>query len=137
MKSVVKNALTTPRKMHLILKAVKKIKKVSVLLSTLRFINKKAAGILSKAVQSAVANAQHFNKQPNNINKIDIEKLEIEYINIGRGEVRKRLMPRARGHSDQIHKYTTNIRVELKSQQYALDVGVSTKEEIKEPAQNV
>lgn len=108
-----RDVLSTPRKMHLVFRAVKKIKNVNKMLFTLKLINKKAAKILYKSLQSAKANAESYNANPKNLTKIPIDQLTIEHIYIADGKTRKRWMPRARGNSARILKRTTNINLSI------------------------
>lgn len=102
MKSKLMGVLISPRKMGLVSELVRS-KPVNKALQILRFTNKKGAKILYKVIFSASSNA-----------KKDLTTLVIDSIHIGRGAILKRWLPRARGGSDRIKKYTSNIEVYLK-----------------------
>lgn len=88
-------------------------KKADEALTLLKFTNKKAAGFLSKAIRSALANAERSsdNKETN------LESLYIAEIYANQGPTLKRFIPKARGRAGRIRKRTSHIRVELKTLQ--------------------
>lgn len=75
-------------------------------ITLLKFVPKKGANILSKAIQSAAANAEHNFKQ----NRDD---LFIETIDIGRGMFYKRYVPASRGRTWPILCATANLTVRV------------------------
>ncbi|VFP84179.1 50S ribosomal protein L22 [Candidatus Erwinia haradaeae] len=77
-------------------------KKVSKALDILRYTNKKAAVLVQKVLESAIANAEHNDGA-------DIDKLRITKIFIDEGPSMKRIMPRAKGRADRILKRTSHI----------------------------
>lgn len=79
-------------------------KKVSHALETLTYTNKKAAGLVKKVLESAVANAEHNNGT-------DIDNLKVTKIFADEGPSMKRIMPRAKGRADRILKRTSHITV--------------------------
>lgn len=108
MRSKLKNVLISPRKMGLVAALIRGMN-VSGALQLLRFTNKKAADLLSKGIQSAASNA----KKPFNT-------LRIDKVDVGRGPIYERFIPRGRGGSDTIKKYTTNVSVVLVEEQEGL-----------------
>lgn len=72
----------------------------------LKFSNKKAAHIIKKVVESAVANAEHNEG-------VDIDDLVVSTVFVDEGPVSKRFSPRARGRVNQILKRTCHITVKL------------------------
>ncbi len=77
-------------------------------LSILQFVSKrKAAGLIRKVLESAVANAKV--KFPN----LDVEKLYIEKIYVDEGPMYRRLRPGFRGVPRIIRKKTSHITIEL------------------------
>jgi large subunit ribosomal protein L22 len=81
-------------------------KSVESALNILRFSPKKAAGLIRKAVESVVANAE------NNMGA-DVDELTIKEIFVDEGSVMKRISPRAKGRGNQIHKRTCHIVVKV------------------------
>lgn len=75
-------------------------------LSTLRFCRKKAADIVLKVVESAVANAE-------NNEGADIDTLRVGAIYVDEGPSLKRMMPRAKGRANRIVKRTCHVVVKL------------------------
>ncbi|OGT67161.1 MAG: 50S ribosomal protein L22 [Gammaproteobacteria bacterium RIFCSPHIGHO2_12_FULL_45_9] len=70
----------------------------------LRFSPKKAAVLLKKALDSAIANAE------NNFG-LDIDELRVSTVYVGEGPRAKRFHARARGRGDRIVKRTCHITV--------------------------
>lgn len=75
-------------------------------LDLLRFIPKKAAGLVRKTLASAVANAENNN----NLNPSD---LVVQEAVVGEGPTFKRFQPKARGSAGPIRKRTSHIRIIL------------------------
>ncbi len=72
----------------------------------LKFSKHKAAGLIVKVVQSALANAEHNNGA-------DIDELRVSAIMVDEGPTAKRFKPRARGRADNILKRSCHITVEV------------------------
>ena len=79
-------------------------KKVDQALNILAFTKKKAAGIVKKALESAIANAEHNDGA-------DIDELKITSIYIEQGATLKRFSARAKGRGNRISKPTCHIYV--------------------------
>ena len=79
-------------------------KKVGLALNILSFTPKKAAGIVKKAVESAVANAEHNDGA-------DIDELKITSIYVEQGATLKRFSARAKGRGNRISKPTAHIYI--------------------------
>ncbi|EPE37218.1 50S ribosomal protein L22 [Candidatus Photodesmus katoptron] len=77
---------------------------VAQALELLTFSNKKAAGLIRKVLESAIANAEH-NENAN------IDDLNVAKIFIDEGPIIKRIMPRAKGRSDRIFKRSSHITI--------------------------
>lgn len=73
-------------------------------LDILRFNTKRAAAIVKKVLESAIANAEH------NLG-IDIDELKISKIYTDQGSTLKRMRPRAKGRGCRILKPTCHITV--------------------------
>ncbi|MBU0973814.1 MAG: 50S ribosomal protein L22 [Proteobacteria bacterium] len=76
-------------------------------LTMLKFMPLKAAGIIYKTLQSAIANAEHNNE-------LDVDKLVVKNIIVDQGASMKRFRPRARGRASRILKRTSHITVIVK-----------------------
>lgn len=83
-------------------------KKVDQALNILAFTPKKAAVIIKKAVESAVANAEHNDGA-------DIDELKITSIYVEQGATLKRFSARAKGRGNRISKPTCHIFVSVGS----------------------
>jgi large subunit ribosomal protein L22 len=79
-------------------------KKVDQAIQILNFTPKKAALIVKKAVESAVANAEHNDGA-------DIDELRIKTIHVEQGTTLKRFTARAKGRGNRISKPTCHIYV--------------------------
>ncbi|MFZ5538030.1 MAG: 50S ribosomal protein L22, partial [Pseudomonadota bacterium] len=73
-------------------------------LQILKFTNKKAAGLVRKVIESAIANAEHNAGA-------DVDALRVAAICVDEGPVMKRLHARAKGRANRIVKRTSHIRV--------------------------
>jgi len=73
-------------------------------LNLLTFSNKKAAAMIKKVLDSAIANAE-------NNEGADIDDLKVKAICVDEGPRLKRIMPRAKGRADRIVKRTSHITV--------------------------
>jgi large subunit ribosomal protein L22 len=81
-------------------------KKVGLALDILTFTQKKAAGIIKKALESAIANAEHNDGA-------DIDELKITSIYVEQGATLKRFAARAKGRGNRISKPTCHIYVSV------------------------
>ena len=75
-------------------------------LEVLQFSKKKAAAILKKIVESAVANAEHNDG-------LDVDELKISAVYVDEGMTMKRIRPRAKGRADRILKRSCHITVKV------------------------
>ena len=106
MKAFLKNYRQSPRKVRLIADLVRG-KKTADALTTLQFVDKRAAEPFAKVIKSAVANAKDQGK--------DVEKLFVKTVAVNKGITMKRFTPRARGSASRINKRNSHISVELGS----------------------
>ena len=81
-------------------------KSVARAIDILNFSNKKAAVLVKKALESAIANAEHNNS-------LDVDDLKVTTIYVDEGMSLKRIMPRAKGRADRITKRTCHITVKV------------------------
>ena len=73
-------------------------------LTLLSFSNKKAADLVRKVLESAIANAEHNDGT-------DIDELKVESIFVDQGPSMKRMRARAKGRGNRIVKRTSHITV--------------------------
>jgi large subunit ribosomal protein L22 len=96
-------ARISPQKARLVADQIRG-KSVDQALEVLTFSNKKAAELIKKVLESAIANAEHNEGA-------DIDDLNVAKIFVDEGPVMKRIMPRAKGRADRILKRSSHITV--------------------------
>jgi len=97
------NSRLSPQKMRLVADQIRGLP-VERALDVLTFSNKKAATVIKKVLESAIANAEHNDGA-------DIDDLKISEILVDAGPTMKRLRTRARGRADRIIKRTSHLKV--------------------------
>lgn len=107
-RAVAKYIHSTPRKLRLVMDAVRG-KAVNEALTILRFTPKRAARILEKVLNSAVANAE------NNCG-MSKDSLVISRAWVDCGPTAKRWIPRAQGRASGIHNRTSHITFVVKEE---------------------
>ncbi|MFK7730945.1 MAG: 50S ribosomal protein L22 [Pseudomonadales bacterium] len=75
-------------------------------LDILAFSPKKAAQIVRKVLNSAIANAEHNEGA-------DVDELKVSTIFVNEGTTLKRIKPRAKGRADRIMKRTCHITIKV------------------------
>ena len=81
-------------------------KKVDQALNILNFTQKKAAGIIRKALASAIANAEHNDGA-------DIDELRVTTVHVEKGASLRRFDARAKGRGVRIEKQTCHVFVKV------------------------
>ncbi len=102
-------ARLAPQKVRLVADQIRG-KTVEKAMNILTLHDKKAAAVIKKVLESAVANAEHNDGA-------DIDELRITEVFINQGPTLKRLRPRARGRADRILKRTSHITVTVAEQE--------------------
>lgn len=95
----------SPQKMRLVADQIRGLP-VEKALDVLAFSNKKAAIVVKKVLESAIANAEHNDGA-------DIDALNITEILVDADSTMKRLRPRARGRADRIIKKSSHLKVTI------------------------
>jgi len=98
-----KNTRISAQKVRLVADQIRGLP-VDSAINLLTFSNKKAAKIIKKVLESAIANAEHNEGA-------DIDELKVSAIFIDEGPTMKRFRARARGRSNQIVKTTSHVTV--------------------------
>ena len=98
-----KHARTSPQKCRLVADQVRGLP-VERALEVLSFSTKKAAGMIKKVLESAIANAEHNEGA-------DIDELKVKTIFIDQGPTMRRWRARAKGRVNHIIKRTSHITV--------------------------
>ena len=119
MKAHLRSARIAPKKANLIAKMVRGMP-VPTAMTALKRTHKKGARMIEQLLKSAVANAEHNEKQ-------DGSALVIKSIVVNQGTAYRRAIPKARGSVRPIRKFLSHI---------SLTLGVATdeKETAKKPA---
>ena len=79
-------------------------KRVEEALELLTYSSKKAAAIIKKVLNTAIANAEHNEGA-------DVDELKLSTICVDEGTTMKRIMPRAKGRADRILKRSCHITI--------------------------
>jgi large subunit ribosomal protein L22 len=95
----------SPQKARLVADQVRNLP-VEKALNLLTFSQKKAAVMIKKVLESAIANAEHNEGA-------DIDELKVSRIFIDEGPTQKRFHARARGRGDRILKRSSHITVSV------------------------
>jgi large subunit ribosomal protein L22 len=98
-----KYARISPQKARLVADQIRGLP-VDSAINILAFSNKKAAQIIKKVLDSAIANAEHNDAA-------DVDELIVQQIMIDEGPVMKRFRPRARGRANKIFKRMSHVTV--------------------------
>ena len=100
-----KGAQISAQKVRLIAEQVRGLR-VEEALGLLEFSTKKAAHIVKKLLDSAIANAE-------NNEGADVDELKVSSIFVDEGMTMKRLRPRAKGRADRILKRSCHITIKV------------------------
>ena len=104
MKATLSNYRQSPRKVRLVTNAVKG-KSIADADATLTYMVKRGALPIQKLIQSAAANAAQAGA--------DVNSLVVKNIEVNKGIVLKRSMPRAMGRATPINKRSSHVTVTL------------------------
>jgi large subunit ribosomal protein L22 len=103
--STLKYARISPQKARMIVDIIRGYKVMNAT-NTIKFMPQKAAGIIRKILDSAIANAE-------NNNGADIDDLKISKAYVNEAPTFKRFRARARGRGTRILKRNSHITIEL------------------------
>jgi large subunit ribosomal protein L22 len=95
----------SPQKCRLVADVIRG-QNVGLALSTLRFMPKKGADLVLKALESAVANAEHNHGA-------DVDELKVSRVEIDAAPLQKRFAARAKGRGNRIVKRSSHITVHV------------------------
>ncbi|MBI2618111.1 50S ribosomal protein L22 [Candidatus Kaiserbacteria bacterium] len=104
MKALLKNYRQSPRKVRLIANVIRG-KSIPKALTSLSFLEKKAAAPIRKLIESALSNAKREGLKK--------DELKISDIQVNQGFSFMRYRPRARGQASPIRKRTSHISLTL------------------------
>jgi large subunit ribosomal protein L22 len=103
--AVLKFVRLSPKKARFVADLVRG-KKVDEAVNILKFSTNRAARIIKKVLDSAIANAE-------NNQGADVDELKVTTITVDEGPRMKRIRPRAKGRADRIVKRTSHIIVSV------------------------
>jgi large subunit ribosomal protein L22 len=101
--AILKFVRLSPKKARFVADLVRG-KKVDEAVNILKFSTNRAARIIKKVLDSAIANAE-------NNQGADVDELKVKTITIDEGPRMKRISPRAKGRADRIVKRTSHITI--------------------------
>jgi len=101
--AVARNIRVSPRKLNLVAQQIRG-QKVERALNVLTFSQKRIAGVVKKALQSAIANAE-------NNHDLDVDDLVVAEASVGKNLVMKRFHARARGNAGGIEKFFSQLTI--------------------------
>ncbi len=105
--AVIRNVRLSAQKARLVADQIRGLS-VAQALNILTFSPKKGGGIIKKALDSAIANAEHNDGA-------DIDELKVSTIFVDKGTSLKRMIPRAKGRGNAIEKQTCHITITVGS----------------------
>lgn len=100
-----RNASISAQKMRLVADQIRGLP-VEKALNVLEFSPKKAARLIKKVLESAIANAEHNEGA-------DIDELKVSTVYVDEGPTAKRMRPRAKGRGDRILKRSSHVTVKV------------------------
>lgn len=103
--ATLRGARSSAQKVRLVVDQIRG-KHVEQALDILAFSDKKAAVLVKKVLESAIANAEHNEGA-------DVDELYVSATYVDEGMVMKRIKPRAKGRADRILKRTCHITVKV------------------------
>ncbi len=106
--AIFKHARISPQKVRLVTDQIRSLP-IAKALDILEFSPKRAAKMVKKVLESAIANAEHNEGA-------DIDELYVSTIYVTNGVILKRLRPRAKGRGDRILKRSCHITVKVSDQ---------------------
>ena len=103
--SILNNAPLSAQKARLVGDQIRGLP-VEKALNILKFSSKKAAVIIKKVLESAIANAEHNENA-------DIDELKVSTVYVDEGATMKRFKARAKGRANHILKRTCHITIKV------------------------
>lgn len=110
--AVLRHSAISPQKMRWVADAIRGMK-VQAAVNYLTFSPKKAARIIKKLLNSALANAE-------NNDGADIDELVVKNIYVDGAPMLKRMKPRAKGRSDRVLKRRSHLTIVVATKEEAL-----------------
>jgi large subunit ribosomal protein L22 len=108
-KASVQAIQTTPRKVNLLAELIRG-KSAQAAKADLAFSQRRVAGEVLKALDSAIANAE-------NNHQLDVDRLYVAEASVGRAFALKRFHARARGRGARVQKMWTNLTIVVRERE--------------------
>ncbi len=105
-RAILRDVRISPRKARLVANLVRG-RTVSNAVDLLKLTNKRAAPMVSKLIQSAIANASAQAT-------VDVDRLIVSEVFVDEGQTLKRFLPRAQGRATPLKKRSSHITVKLR-----------------------
>jgi large subunit ribosomal protein L22 len=104
-RAILRGFRESPRRIRMVAEMIRG-KKVADALAILRFQTRKAAVMLTKVLNSAVANASENDK-------LDADTLVVSKVAVDCGPTQKRWLPRSMGRANRLNRRTSHVTVEV------------------------
>jgi len=101
--AIVNNMRISPRKLNLVAGLIRN-QPAAKAVATLAFSKRRIAHDVKKALESAVANAE-------NNHSLDVDRLVVSRVEVGRAVVMRRFHARGRGRSARVEKWLSNLKI--------------------------
>ena len=101
--AIVGNLRVSPRKLNLAAALIRNLP-ADQAVATLTFSKRRAAKLVKKALESAIANAE-------NNHQLDVDRLMVSRAEVGRSIVMKRFHARGRGRAARVEKWFSHLRI--------------------------
>jgi large subunit ribosomal protein L22 len=106
-----KKLRTSPQKLNLVAASIRG-KTCTAALAELTFSRRRIASDVKKTLESAIANAE-------NNHDLDVDRLYVKEVSVGKDLVMKRMRPRAKGRGAKILKPFSNLRLIVREREEA------------------
>lgn len=107
--AVARSLRVSPRKLNLVCGLIRG-KNAEQAMAELSFCKRRIAGDVKKVLQSAIANAE-------NNHQLDVDRLYVSRVSVGKSLVMKRFRPRARGRVGRINKPFSRLTVVVRERE--------------------
>ncbi|MCB8880761.1 50S ribosomal protein L22 [Acidisoma cellulosilytica] len=101
--ALVSNLRVSPRKLDLVAGLIRN-KPAAVAVAQLTFSKRRIANDVRKALQSAIANAE-------NNHQLDVDRLVVTKVEVGRSIVMRRFHARGRGRAARVEKWFSHLKI--------------------------
>ncbi|MBI0536875.1 50S ribosomal protein L22 [Roseomonas sp. KE2513] len=109
--AVTRNIRVSPRKLNLAAGLIRG-RRAQDAVATLTFSKRRISDTVKKTLESAIANAE-------NNHSLDVDKLVVSRVEVGRSIVMKRFQARGRGKAARVEKWFSHLKIVVAEQQPA------------------